>query len=197
MFDNDVQQFLLPKIFSKRTSKMELHLLKVLFSISSFQFPLFPIVNCDDAPQVTLANGGVVRGITVRHNSSRPFNAFMEIPYATIPERFQEAKLITAPTWQGVLNATKTGTACPQAMRPDSVENCLVLSVFVPHIKREYRGEGLSTLKPLPVMVWIHGGAFVMGAGSLYQPHYFMNEDVILVTINYRLGVFGFLSTGV
>ncbi|ODM96734.1 Esterase FE4 [Orchesella cincta] len=48
-----------------------------------------------------------------------------------------------------------------------------------------------------PVMVWIHGGGFTFGDGvTNYGPRYFMDEDVILVTFNYRLGVFGFLSTG-
>ena len=45
-------------------------------------------------------------------------------------------------------------------------------------------------------MFWIHGGGFLFGAGSDMGPSYFMDEDIILVTINYRLGVFGFLNTG-
>ena len=44
-------------------------------------------------------------------------------------------------------------------------------------------------------MVWIHGGAFVDGSGLEYGPDFFMDEDVILVTLNYRLGVLGFLNT--
>ena len=43
----------------------------------------------------------------------------------------------------------------------------------------------------LPVMVWIHGGAFVFGAGTDYKPDFFMDEDVVLVTLNYRLAAFG------
>ena len=48
-----------------------------------------------------------------------------------------------------------------------------------------------------PVMVWIHGGAFVSGSGTFwdYGPQYFMEAGVIIVTINYRLGPLGFLST--
>ena len=48
-----------------------------------------------------------------------------------------------------------------------------------------------------PVMVWIHGGAFVSGSGTFwdYGPQYFMESGVILVSINYRLGPLGFLST--
>ena len=48
-----------------------------------------------------------------------------------------------------------------------------------------------------PVMVWIHGGAFVSGSGTFndYGPQYFMDNGVIVVTVNYRLGPLGFLST--
>ena len=52
--------------------------------------------------------------------------------------------------------------------------------------------------KPLPVIVWIHGGGFTQGSGdpSMYGPDRFMDYDVIVVNINYRLGPFGFLSSG-
>lgn len=49
-----------------------------------------------------------------------------------------------------------------------------------------------------PVMVWIHGGAFMMGSGNgdtdFYGPEYFLDKDIVLVTINYRLDVFGKFS---
>ena len=49
-----------------------------------------------------------------------------------------------------------------------------------------------------PVMVWIHGGAFWSGSGTFsdYGPQYFMDTGVVVVTLNYRLGPFGFLTTG-
>ena len=47
----------------------------------------------------------------------------------------------------------------------------------------------------MPTMVWIHGGAYTYGAGSVLGTQYFMDTDVIIVTLNYRLGAFGFLST--
>ncbi len=50
--------------------------------------------------------------------------------------------------------------------------------------------------KPLSVLVFIHGGGYMMGSGGtdLYGPDFFMQKNVVLVTLNYRLGVFGFLS---
>ena len=48
----------------------------------------------------------------------------------------------------------------------------------------------------LPVMCWIHGGSFIQGSSNLYPADYLMDRDIILVTINYRLGILGFFSTG-
>ncbi|CAG7830488.1 unnamed protein product, partial [Allacma fusca] len=66
-------------------------------------------------------------------------------------------------------------------------EDCLNLNVSIPKVTRS---------QLLPVMVFIHGGAFQSGTGSMFQPDYFMDEDVVYVNPNYRLGVFGFLNTG-
>lgn len=65
-------------------------------------------------------------------------------------------------------------------------EDCLSLSVYSPQ---------LGAAAQLPVLVWIHGGAFIAGSGNDYRPDYFMESDVVIVTLNYRLGAFGFLST--
>ena len=68
-------------------------------------------------------------------------------------------------------------------------EDCLLLNVYVPATVVD---EGPN----VPVMVWIHGGAFVSGSGTYadYGPQYFMDQGVVMVTVNYRLGPFGFLS---
>lgn len=75
---------------------------------------------------------------------------------------------------------------------PDSVgsEDCLFLNVYT----TVGSGKGSITAK-LPVMVWIHGGAFCSGSGdsSIYNPEYLVQEGVVVVTINYRLGPLGFL----
>ena len=66
-------------------------------------------------------------------------------------------------------------------------EDCLSLNIFNKHT-------GSSDLKP--VMFWIHGGAFIFGAGSHYDPSPLLKEDVLVVTVNYRLGPLGFLTMG-
>lgn len=70
-------------------------------------------------------------------------------------------------------------------------EDCLYLNVYVP--VRETTG-GLRT-PPMPVIFWIHGGAFQFGSGMVNKAKFLMDRDVVLVTINYRLGPLGFLST--
>ncbi|KAK8396512.1 hypothetical protein O3P69_005512 [Scylla paramamosain] len=66
-------------------------------------------------------------------------------------------------------------------------EDCLYLNIFTPKAK--------DTRPHLPVMVFLHGGGFVCGSSSEYPPHVMLNEDVVLVTVQYRLGILGFLST--
>ena len=71
-------------------------------------------------------------------------------------------------------------------------DDCLALNVFSKNIPVT----GKYSLKP--VMVWIHGGGFQLGASTtdFYGPDFLIDEDVVIVSINYRLGVLGFLSTG-
>ena len=69
-------------------------------------------------------------------------------------------------------------------------ENCLYLNIYT-------RANSCSSEERLPVVVWVHGGGFQYGSGcdKEYGPEYAMNEEIVLVTVNYRLGVFGFLAT--
>ncbi|MFB9908797.1 carboxylesterase/lipase family protein [Allokutzneria oryzae] len=110
------------------------------------------------------------------------------VRYAEPPERF--AAPVPARPWTGVRDATAFGAAAVQVKLapaqpdvPNQSEDCLFLNVYSP-----------STRGRRPVIVWIHGGAFVAGSGSDYDgTAYATRGDVVLVTINYRLGAFGFL----
>nr|CAD7263059.1 unnamed protein product [Timema shepardi] len=87
--------------------------------------------------------------------------------------------------WTGVRDASKEEAVAPH----------IVLSLFQPPTPPEpWAGWPVSLLKP--VMVWIHGGAFEMGSGDsdFYGPDYFLAQDVVFVSINYRLGALGFLN---
>jgi para-nitrobenzyl esterase len=139
----------------------------------------------DDA--VVRTSGGVVRGTLAAR--SRTFSG---IPYAAPPVgglRWKSPQ--PAAAWTGVRDATEPGNACPQTAgflgdAASDTEDCLYLNVTTP------RNPGK---KKLPVMFWIHGGGFYSGSGSLYGAQRLAAEgDVIVVTLNYRLGVFGFLA---
>lgn len=75
--------------------------------------------------------------------------------------------------------------------RIEGEEDCLYLNVYTPPL------EDIEKSGPLPVMVWLHGGGWQSGLGTeqLYGPKYLLDKNVILVSGNYRLGIFGFLST--
>jgi para-nitrobenzyl esterase len=95
-----------------------------------------------------------------------------------------------APAWAGTLDGTKFGASCPQkgsALSADSKnEDCLFLNVYVP--------DDIGAAK-LPVMVWIHGGGFSQGAGSDYDLSILAQKaHAVIVSTNYRLGVFGFFA---
>jgi para-nitrobenzyl esterase len=143
------------------------------------------------AAQVRTATG-LVKGDT---SSDGRIRIFKNIPYAAPPVgelRWKEPHAV-AP-WVGVRDATAFGRQCVQGAifgdiqfpQPPS-EDCLNLNVWTPATKTGER---------LPVMVWIHGGGFQAGAGP--EPRHdgdpLARKGVVVVTFNYRLGVFGFLA---
>jgi para-nitrobenzyl esterase len=124
--------------------------------------------------------------------------AFMGIPFAAPPlDNLRWKAPQTAACWQGVRDATSYGPHCPQnvvfedMIFPDSgpSEDCLYLNVYAP--------AGTTSKSKLPVMFWIHGGAYVGGSASepRHNGDFLPLKNVVLVTINYRVGVLGFLAT--
>lgn len=96
--------------------------------------------------------------------------------------------------WEGVREALVSGSECSQLGGEPVLgsEDCLYLDVYVPAMAADAVPTGADRL---PVMYWIHGGANSMGAGSQLPPAALARDNgVIVVTINYRLGVFGWLS---
>ncbi|MBA3397558.1 MAG: carboxylesterase family protein [Deltaproteobacteria bacterium] len=139
----------------------------------------------DRDPLEVETDSGGVRG--VMQGDTR---AFLGVPYAAPPVgelRWRPPQRAVA--WEGVRDAVQTGLQCPQSFSlggPGGDEDCLFVNVWSPP-------DG----KQRPVLVWLHGGAFIFGSGgdSYYSgKHLAETYDVVVVTVNYRLGALGFLA---
>lgn len=141
-------------------------------------------------PSVTVDSG------TLTGTSDGGIDVYKGIPYAAPPVGDLRWMPPAAPAkWSGARDASGFGAVCPQPSRGDGVvamgaglpqnEDCLFLNVFAPHGAHR-----------APVMVWIHGGAhrFGSGAGPLYDGTQFAHDGVVLVSINYRLGLLGYFA---
>uniref|UniRef100_A0A8C7X5Y2 Carboxylic ester hydrolase n=1 Tax=Oryzias sinensis TaxID=183150 RepID=A0A8C7X5Y2_9TELE len=148
---------------------------------------------------VVNTEGGMVEGKTIRLGLLRTMDVFRGVPFAAVPGRFEKPK--PHPGWDGVMKATAFKSRCLQLditlTNTLGSEDCLYLNIWVPH------GSSVST--NLPVMVWIYGGGFLAGAsmGANFLDNYLYDGqeladrgNVIVVTLGYRVGSLGFLSTG-
>ncbi|XP_006741571.1 cocaine esterase [Leptonychotes weddellii] len=161
----------------------------------------------DSASPIRTTHTGQVRGSLVHvKDTDVGVHTFLGIPFAKPPLgplRFAPPE--PPEPWSGVKDGTSHPAMCLQnitimnamalkllSMTPPVTsmsEDCLYLSVYTP----AYAREGSS----LPVLVWIHGGGLVMGMASMYDGSVLAAfEDVVVVTIQYRLGMLGFFSTG-
>ncbi|XP_055696159.1 juvenile hormone esterase-like [Lutzomyia longipalpis] len=147
------------------------------------------------------AKAGCIRG-KIENGRLRPYDAFYGIPYAEPP--VGELRLenpVPYRGWEGYWDATYPRSDCTQRnvflyTQPIlGSEDCLYLNVYRPKLYSQNK----KNAKKLPVMVWIHGGSLMSFSSSPDQfgPEYLMdNGEVILVTLNYRLGMFGLLCSG-
>jgi para-nitrobenzyl esterase len=142
------------------------------------------------APMVTLADGAL---LGVQHGS---VSSFKGIPYAAPPTGSRRWMAPATPSpWRGVRNASEFGADCvqkrviwdPTQSKLPVSEDCLTANVWTPKIGMAARA---------PVMVWVHGGGYVMGSGSqpIFDGTALARRGIVLVTFNYRLGRFGFFA---
>ena len=148
-------------------------------------------------PRVKTALGWIEGTYKKIDSEAKKFASYEGIPYAVPP--FDGLRFMPPVKPDNFyrplepLMATKPGAACPQLVKGEYTgsEDCLFLNVFTPQL------ESIGHVN-YPVMVWIHGGAFQFGSASSehYGPERLLEQEVIVVSINYRLGPLGFLTTG-
>lgn len=160
----------------------------VMFFTVVFWAVSFNGVHAAEEPQVETTTG-IIRGVSTEYGAM-----YLGIPYAEPPIgelRWQPPQPIELPE---VYNAAEFGCSCPQPEStlglsgiPSANEDCLFLNVYVPE-------KNIRLFRKKPVMVWIHGGSNMFGAGHAYDPTRLVERGVIVVTMNYRLGALGFLA---
>src|SRR5712692_3182942 len=158
----------------------------------AFVFAALPLVAIDDPVRV---DGGLIAGSVGKNSDVRVYKG---VPFAAPPvgdRRWKSPK--PAAAWEGVRKATEFSAICYQTPYPKNSiyyrepeplsEDCLYLNVWT---------AAKSAKERRPVMVWIHGGALTRGSGSVptYDGEALARKGAVVVTINYRLGLFGFFA---
>ena len=156
-------------------------------------FTAAPLASYASNPLVVKTDKGEVRGTFTTDGQVRTFKG---VPFAAPPVgglRWQPPQ--PASTWKGVRDAMRFGDHCLQSGTaqdrvfddPGASEDCLTLNVWTPaNVKKG----------SLPVMVWIYGGGFRAGGSSETRQHgdSLAHRNVVIVSMNYRLGIFGFFA---
>ncbi|KAJ2938120.1 hypothetical protein O0L34_g3694 [Tuta absoluta] len=131
-------------------------------------------------------DSGLIRGYV---SADGVYSSYLGIPYGTVNSEYRFKAPGPPPKWEGVLEAINENIKCRQGEGNIvfGQEDCLILNVYTP--------QGASPESKLPVMVYVHGGAFFAGSSAklIYGPKYLVSKGIILVTINYRLNIQGFL----
>jgi len=167
---------------------------KLRWRIKSFEHKLLQYRLTTNETVEAETEYGKIKGLKRKTVYDDLYYSFEGIPYAQPPLGELRFKAPQRPTpWEGVLDCTKPKDKAVQINfifnKTEGSEDCLYLNVYTNNLTPE---------TARPVMVWIHGGGFVIGEANRdwSGPDYFMKKDVVLVTIQYRLGSLGFLSVG-
>ncbi|XP_064086946.1 carboxylic ester hydrolase-like isoform X2 [Macrobrachium nipponense] len=151
-----------------------------------------------DAPVANTEEGRVV-GIQELSTKGKTFFSYYSIPFAQPPVgglRFKDP--VPASSWDGILDSRSVPPLCLQIpfmsvgfgnISLVGQEDCLFLNVFT------HKLDEAGSNRRRPVLVFVHGGGFFSGGTADYLPHVLMNEEIVFVTLQYRLGILGFLST--
>jgi para-nitrobenzyl esterase len=173
--------------FSRRSNSAARYSLAAFFllTLCAIGAPTTLAEKTSPGPLVVRTETGSVRG-ALRDN----VREFRGIPYAASTAGQQRWTLPQpAPRWQGTLDGTNFRDPCPQVARfnlteASNEENCLTVNVSTPAL----------AVRKAPVLVYIHGGAWVGGSASLYRLDALARTGLVVVSVNYRLGALGFLA---
>jgi carboxylesterase type B len=155
--------------------------------------PAVAMAHSRSGPPIAATRDGLVQGF-----SAGGVDKFLGIPYAAPPVGALRWRAPQPPApWHGVRSATTLPPTCPQLANSNGPrsenENCLYVSVYTPAGARGKRGGRRG--RGLPVLFWIHGGGLTTGSGDQHDGTLMATtNNIVVVSINYRLGVFGFLA---
>ncbi|KAL0883611.1 hypothetical protein ABMA27_015754 [Loxostege sticticalis] len=154
--------------------------------VVSILLTVFLVIFLRESQDLIIVNTpvGSIQGMRATNGD---YNIFLGIPYAKVNESNPFGASTPYPKFDNVFVANDDTKICPQHQNPDGprgVIDCLHLSISVPDS---------AASSPLPVMVWIHSGAFERGATNTFGIKYLVRHGVIIVSINYRLGPYGFM----
>ncbi|RDD37467.1 Esterase E4 [Trichoplax sp. H2] len=167
--------------------------------LACFIIVLAIIMPFSNAQLIIPTKNGLVSGKTIITNDRTQF-AYFGIPYAQPPiNELRFKPPVPVKSWNGVLNATQCQYTCPQRLpldfytEPNSLasktsEDCLYLNIFTSNPSRAGN---------MSVLFYIHGGGYRGGSGARWGGQILAaHEDIVVVTINYRIGILGFMTSG-
>ncbi|RXN38116.1 liver carboxylesterase 2-like protein [Labeo rohita] len=170
-----------------------------------FNIPVRKLANYHRGPAVHTKLGSLRGAFLTVKGKDTIVNSYLGVPFAKPPVGpLRLARAQPVEKWDGVRDATKQPPMCLQDRQVSVVEfEFLAMDVEIPEVSEDCLYLNIYTpVKPgeeakLPVMVWIHGGGLVLGSASVYDGSVLSAyQDVVVVLIQYRLGLLGFFSTG-
>nr|WGO51706.1 putative antennal esterase CXE2 [Ectropis grisescens] len=145
------------------------------------------LINDAALAQRVITSKGVIVGDEVKTSDGETYATYFGVPYAKVDEDNPFENTLPYPRFTAPFNASDPNIMCPQViLREGGILQCLRLNIYVPrHNSHSNR----------PVFVWFHGGGLAFGSAGEYNATHLVQEDVIVITANYRLGPYGFLCT--